>query len=162
MTCIAALKSGSDVFFACDSQNTDSRIHYRSHPKWIEKEGVVVAVSGDSFVRTLIEVECPYPGTDVTRVNALAYSITLKTTLPNDLNFTILIGGSTRLFRITNTFEVIEVLEYDSIGSGQEVALGSMYSTRTNPSGGFRVEDAVRAASEWKVGCGGRIFNVKV
>jgi len=161
MTCITALKYGSDVFFACDSQNTDSRIHYRSHPKWIEEKGVVVAVSGDSYVRTLIEVKCPFQG-DVTRDNVMAFSITLRTTLPNDLNFTILIGGNSSLFRITKDFEIIEVLEYDAIGSGQEVALGSLYSTRININAGFRVEDAVRAAIEWKAGVGGRVFNVKV
>ncbi len=159
MSVICALKHESDIYFACDSQNTDSRAHFKSNPKWVKFNSSLVAVSGDSYARTLIETQVPFQGTSVNRENVLAYSIQLKTTIPNDLSFTTLIGGNGDLFRITNQFEVIEIEEYDAIGSGQELALGSLYSSKKYPSSGFRVEDAVRAACLYKTSCGGKIFN---
>jgi len=162
MSCICALKYDESIYFACDSQNTDSRAHYRMNPKWVKFGQTIVAVSGDSYVQTLIETQIPFQGIDVTREDVLAYSVTLKTTLPNDLKFTILLGGNQRLFRITNQFEVIEVEEYDAIGSGQDVALGALFASKLNPNAGFRVEDAVRAAIMWKPSCGGDVKNIRV
>lgn len=160
MSCVSALKENGFIYFACDSQRTDTRSHYNAIAKWIKFENSIVAVVGDSYVMTVIETTSPFRGIDVTRQDIIAYLLELKASIPNDLKFAILIGGNSSLYRITNAFDLIEVELYDSIGSGQDIAIGSLFST--TGSAQARVETSVRAAIAYNPCCGGQIFTDRI
>ncbi|MCD7911057.1 hypothetical protein KC480_05895 [Bacillus velezensis] len=65
-----------------------------------------------------------------------------------------LIGYNDQLYRIQPDFQVSQTdLNYDACGSGQEVALGSLYSTEAlNLSPEARIAQALRAASKHSIG----------
>lgn len=68
-----------------------------------------------------------------------------------------LLGYRGRLFRLDYDYQVGEALcQYDSIGSGSSVALGSLYSTRsTDDKPETRILEALRAAETHARGVGG-------
>lgn len=158
--CIVALKHDSDIYFGCDTQVNGDRSSFSLTPKWIKFNHSIVAVSGDPYVKIIIEAEAPFRSIDVSREDVLAYILTLKTLLPPDIQFSLLIGGNNNLFKILSNYEIIEVKTFDSIGPGEEVAIGSLFSTNSNPS--LRVEMAVRTAIVFKSTCGGDILTDKI
>jgi ATP-dependent protease HslVU (ClpYQ) peptidase subunit len=65
----------------------------------------------------------------------------------------ILIGAQGRLFEFSTTdFSVIEIGE-GSVGSGHQIALGSLYTTRTWKDQEKRIKVAIEAAIEFSTGC---------
>jgi hypothetical protein len=71
---------------------------------------------------------------------------------------TFLVGFKGRLFRIADDFQVGESEHgFDACGSGEDVALGSLFSTRllTARSAQERLEEALRAAETFNAGVRG-------
>lgn len=166
MSVVAAIRDleTNSIEFACDSQYTDGgRAHFNSEPKWIRGDTFILALTGKSLIRQLIREGNLFTHSVVTYETVCEFSTLLRTVVKDsglqDEKFSILIGGSGNLFRI-NRYDVIEVEEYDSIGSGSYVALGSMYTSNGNPK--LRAEKAVRAAIKWTPGVGGKIFNARI
>jgi len=72
---------------------------------------------------------------------------------------TFLVGYKGRLFTIFDDFQVSEQLEnYAAVGCGQDIALGSMYSTKGQPIED-RIRIALEAAEEYSAGVRGP-FNI--
>lgn len=72
---------------------------------------------------------------------------------------TFLVGYRGRLFTVESDFQVGELYEdYAAIGCGQDIALGSMYSTKGKPPD-ERIKTALEAAEEFSAGVRGP-FNI--
>lgn len=72
---------------------------------------------------------------------------------------TFLVGYKGRLFTIEDDFQISEQLEnYAAVGCGQDIALGSMFSTKGQPIE-QRIRTALEAAEEYSAGVRGP-FNI--
>jgi hypothetical protein len=64
-----------------------------------------------------------------------------------------LVGFKGRLFSIDNDFHVAEIAhDYVSLGSGSDIAHGSLYSTKSMKRPQDRIKLALQAAEEWSSG----------
>lgn len=162
MSVVVGIRKEASVHFACDGQNTSDRAHFSEQSKWVtfgEKGNqVLIAITGDTFVRHHIEFSFAFTQ-EPTYENIVAWVWLLQEKL-GDRKFSLLIGGSGNLFRVSN-YEVVIVEEYEAIGSGAQVAVGSLYSTPEVPPQ-LRAEKAVRAAVKWIPSCGGKIFKERI
>jgi ATP-dependent protease HslVU (ClpYQ) peptidase subunit len=75
---------------------------------------------------------------------------------------TFLVGFRGRLFRIADDYQVGETLHnYDAVGSGESVALGSLYTTAHFPTPlppSTRIELALAAAEQHNIGVRGPFY----
>ena len=62
--------------------------------------------------------------------------------------------GSANLFCVAHDFAVIGEPEYQATGSGADIAIGSLYSTKGDDPK-QRIKTALKAAIEHDMGCGG-------
>lgn len=75
-------------------------------------------------------------------------------------NFLVALRG--RLFHVQDDFSVLEPeMGYTAIGSGQEFALGSLYSNKSEVAS-MKVEEAVLAASTFSTTVGGKVDYIVV
>jgi ATP-dependent protease HslVU (ClpYQ) peptidase subunit len=67
-----------------------------------------------------------------------------------------LLGYKTKLYKIESDFQVGESInEFDACGSGEDFALGSLYSTTAITDPESRIQTAINAAAEFSPGVGG-------
>jgi hypothetical protein len=132
---------------------------YTTVPKWIKSEHYIMGIEGDPVVELIVRGSCRLQSMDITYEDIIEYAITLSNALKG-YTFSILIGGNGNLYRITNEFKVVEIDQFDCIGEGSEVALGSLYSTDGLIQ--LRIETAVRAASVYCPHVGGQVFKGKI
>ena len=71
----------------------------------------------------------------------------------NDLSFTAFIISDKRVFKIYSWVDAHEVKSFDSLGSGQWLAMGAMEA-------GASVEDAVKVANKYDLYCSGEIHKL--
>ncbi|MFW6016921.1 MAG: hypothetical protein ACOCRK_10825, partial [bacterium] len=65
---------------------------------------------------------------------------------------TFLVGYKGRLFKIYNDYQVEETVDnYNAIGCGEQIALGSLYSTKNTPPR-ERIKIALEAAERYSTG----------
>ncbi|WP_422661698.1 hypothetical protein ACK8P5_26615 (plasmid) [Paenibacillus sp. EC2-1] len=72
---------------------------------------------------------------------------------------TFLLGYKDQLYKIDSDYQVGEALEgFDACGSGEDFALGSLYSTKDNEDPVERIRLALQAAANFSVGVAGPFY----
>lgn len=128
MSVIIAVKTKTGITFACDNQNTNSGIstyYKKGVGKWIQCENLIIATTGDVFVRHWIRT---WLRSKIFRDQNIYYDIrsltvALEERFSNtDYEFDILLGVKDsedyRLFKISDKYEAMEIDEVGAIGSG--------------------------------------------
>lgn len=179
MTCVAAYvdKKRKTMWMAADTLCSDGHIGYdRKEPKIFESEDFLIGFSGNPRFYQIIKYSngFPKPYGDLHRfmcsefvahvastLNETSYIKKKEDTLkiPGYSSMVVLVGG--RSFTLYSDFQIEEnTYPYVSIGSGSEVAMGSLWTSNKsgllakNPKSGLT--DSVKAASAFVMSVGGR------
>jgi len=167
MTCIVAIKDENQIIMASDSGSIDTdsmfTLHRADRKMVIKDNRFLIGFAGSyrigqivisSFMPARNDSDDPskYMRTDF--INGMRESLSENGAITNNSmdNTSFLIGYAGLLFWIQEDFQVAEVsYEYMAIGSGYEIALGSLFSTE-----GMKPEErltiALRASMEFKAG----------
>lgn len=166
MTCIAALADGDNVYMAGDRGMGDGEIILSTNTRKICIRGkYILGFSGSMGIGQLIKyVDLPDPKGDLDMILRLELVKNLRDTIDafgipytenNETDF--LVGVRGRLFEInTSDWQVAEYSQ-TAIGSGGEIALGSLHTTRTWKSPEKRLRYALDAAIDLSPGCVGPV-----
>lgn len=166
MTCIAAVETKAGVWMGCDSLTSYGwAVDVTNRSKIFKRQDFLMGVCGEVRISNLLEqtldVRPRYEneGLDAYFVNACAEAIrelfkkTGCLTIENskeDFRGKMLVAYRGRLFELNSDFAVVtgKTLGYCAAGSGEIVARGSLFSTRTiaKLSPKARVAMALKAA----------------
>lgn len=140
MTCIVGISNGDNVYIGGDRgiSNNDNILSL-CRPKVAKNGEYIIGYAGSQGVGQLAHImTTPVIGKDIEKTLRTSFIKSLKTIIdefgPSNLteseNHTdFLVGCKGRLFEIsTNDWSVSE-LEYSAVGSGSNIALGSIYTT---------------------------------
>lgn len=177
MTCIVALRHDKGVTLGADRQGTAGYLtHLSAQPKISEHSGVLVGGAGSIRLSQVINHELDWD--DVTmrlRVDDDPLVWAVKKLIPairgilgthaalHTENSVVEYRHSAAIFVVRNRIFVLrgdlQVYEnaepYAAIGSGDEVALGSLWSTDAMKDAAGRVRLALEAADRWISSVGG-------
>jgi ATP-dependent protease HslVU (ClpYQ) peptidase subunit len=166
MTCIAAVAKDGKVYMGGDSAMTDegagiiSRMHL---PKVFIKGEYIVGYAGSARFGKLMQHVFIYPdvparlktseqldaflnGLVVTSLRKQAQELSLEKEEKED--FQVLVGLRGHLFEFDEDWAMFEVgRNYNAIGSGAAVALGSLFTTEVWKDPNKRIRVALEAAS---------------
>lgn len=170
MTCIAAIKQNGNVYLASDSEVSWGNSKGDFGSKLAKTGELIIGTAGDSMTGDLIRevFSAPTRGSkDAYKYLISEYGPALRNFLKTHEVLTIKDGTARskfwavvaldrRLFTIFSNFAVIEHEEYAAFGSGEEFAIGSLYSTSNLPVR-ERLTLAVSSAIKHAQGCGGDI-----
>lgn len=163
MTCIVGIADGGIVYLGGDSASStpDGESFLPTRPKVFLIGEIAIGVAGSGRVNQLLRYKLPIPAliADPERYVAVDFVDTLKALLKEDgrkddelmEDSFLLIGLRGRLFLIDSTFQVSEMrCGYEAIGSGAQIALGSLYATNDDVTFGprARLRMALNAAQE--------------
>lgn len=164
MTCIAAVEGEGVVWIASDTKITDGDTKDRIYGKaWIGKDGIAFAGAGVwracQVLRHGTRIPKRLKGQDPMQwlVTKLTRAITNgqdeAELTEQDRQISILVVMDGRIYHIDTSMSVTPCPRgYHAIGSGANVALGSLYSS-TGKAPRARVSMAVKAACEHDAGC---------
>jgi ATP-dependent protease HslVU (ClpYQ) peptidase subunit len=169
MTCIVGISNGDNVYIGGDRgiSNNDNILSL-CRPKVAKNGEYIIGYAGSQGVGQLSHIMTPpVIGKDVEKTLRTTFIKSLKTIIeefgPSNLtesdNHTdFLVGCKGRLFEIsTNDWSVSE-LEYSAVGSGANIALGSLYTTSLYEVGiKERVQIALDSAISLSPTCQGPI-----
>lgn len=166
MTCIAAVAKDGKVYIGGDSAMTDegagivSRMHL---PKVFIKGEYIVGYAGSARFGKLMQHVFTYPdvpariktseqldaflnGIVVTSFRKQAQELSLEKEEKED--FQVLVGLRGHLFEFDGDWAMFELSKnYNAVGSGAGVALGSLYTTETWKDPNKRIRVALEASS---------------
>jgi len=166
MTCIAAVAKDGKVYMGGDSAMTDegSGIVSRMHlPKVFIKGEYIVGYAGSARFGKLMQHVFEYPkpiqsiktseqldaflnGVVVTALRKQAQEMSLEKEEKED--FQVLIGLRGHLFEFDEDWAMFEVgRNYNAVGSGAAVALGSLFTTEAWKDPNKRIRVALEASS---------------
>lgn len=164
MTVLVGIVDNESIYIGADRGATDEQtIISMSRPKISIKDGWIFAYSGSLGTGQLLEfIDFPIPKGDIYRLVRLDIVSNLKNTIDEygkdeeDNSVDFLIGSQGRLFEFsTSDWSVTEVQE-TSIGSGNQLALGSLYTTQPfDMTVDERITLAVSAAIHYSPTCQG-------
>lgn len=183
MTCVVGIIDASGcIYMGSDTQSTQgyTKRHLTNDGKVFIKNGVIFGFTGKLRGAQLIEHELDFP--DHTQVNLDKKTFIIKEIIPKlrecfkaagyseEVNKQeghddeYLLGIDGRLFVIQSNYQVVEDKEsYRTIGSGSNVALGSLYTTKTMElTTEERLRLAIAAAINNDLYCGGEIIIKKL
>lgn len=150
MTIIVAIEHGAEVHIGCDSAiTTADRVDALHGPKWWTRGEVLVAYAGDLravAVAREAHARQRHPREDVEAyVDRLARrtraALRKARIAPAELELLVVLRG--RAYVVTDGVKTRSAYGYAAIGSGSDLALGSLASTEYSPP-----EDRVRLALE--------------
>jgi ATP-dependent protease HslVU (ClpYQ) peptidase subunit len=159
MTIVAALEHDDAVWIACDSiVSSGDTVDALGSPKWRRRGDVIVAWCGD--VSTAQAIETAHRRQRAPGVDVLAYvyrvaaqtrrTIRARRVAYSEVSLLVAVAG--RVWSVDGNGAVMRSeWGYAAIGSGAELALGSLASTSGDPSA--RVVAAVRAACRHSSSC---------
>lgn len=179
MTVIAALIDNDTLYMASDTQMTngsDATNLSPSVPKVFFRGDLLVGVSGSVRALNLIRYRLDVPERDtdddmeyisISVVDSIRQLLkdggVAEQTNGSEFNGDsdhyshFLIGYRGRIFRVGSDYNVTERSgPYNAIGSGEDFALGSLYSTPGLPPE-YRLRTALLAAMEFNVSVGGTV-----
>lgn len=166
MTVLVGITNGESIYIGADRGATDDQtIISLTRPKIVIKDGWIFAYSGSLGVGQLLEfVDLPAPKDDIYRLVRLDIVSNLKNMIDEyaredeESNVDFLIGSQGRLFEFcTSDWSVTEFTE-TAAGSGNQYALGSLYSTYPfDMTIEERITLAVSAAIHYSPTCQGPI-----
>jgi ATP-dependent protease HslVU (ClpYQ) peptidase subunit len=157
MTVIAAYMDDKKCVIGCDSMGTTSYVKYRVGSKLIHKGECSIGVCGDlRTIDIITEDEQLY---EVFSIDSLRrFRDRLMELVPDvkEFNSALLIASSQGIFGIGCAFTLTRIPQnYMAVGSGEEIALGSMFNSRMmGDPAEVAVETAVKAAIEHSNTCG--------
>ena len=164
MTCIAALSYGGVVYMGGDSAAADedsSLISSRKEPKVFIKNGYLIGYAGSFRFGKVVEHSFNPPKFQDGRIDkflntsfidALRECCELNKVDPGseEDSSEMLIGVAGRVFEFCNDWHFGEdVNDFNAIGSGTKLALGSLYSTRRMRSPNARIQLALESAERF-------------
>jgi hypothetical protein len=168
VTCIVGIEVDGGVLIGGDSATSNR--HYQAVwadvPKVFELGPYVFGFTTSwrmgQLLRYRLDVREP-DGWDVDRYMATTFVDAVRQTLKDGGWLTkkderedggcFLVGVRGRLYRIDDDFQCARMADgYDAVGSGDLIALGSLYTTRDDPEPQRRVLAALGASSHFAVG----------
>lgn len=169
MTCIVGIVREDDMWMGGDSAATDSSsINLRKDPKVFIRQDMLIGYCGSFRLGQLLRYKLQIPtkpkAKDVFEYLVNDFCSSLRSLakdnglmkVDNEIeeipDSQIMICYDKRLFIIENDLHVGECLNnYNAIGGGQDVALGSLYTSEFNKNYGpkKRIEMALSAASSF-------------
>lgn len=165
MTCIVGLVFNKNVYIGGDSAGVNSCFHkqIRADEKVFVKDGFIFGFTSSFRMGQLLHYSLKLPPV---KADLMAYMVTdfvdavrncfkaggYGTTLNGeDSGGFFLVGHKGRLFQIAGDYQVGEVFDrYAAVGCGQELALGSLYSSTGKPE--QRIRKALQAAAHHSAG----------
>lgn len=162
MTCIVGIAKDGKVYIGADSCASNSHLKHRSErPKVFKNGDFIIGYTSSFRMGQLLEFEWSPPARDEGNSD---YQYLIKQAIPSiqklfkDHRFgkekdseqqggTFIVGYKGRVYYVQDDFSVIEPSDgFYSVGSGEEWALGSLYSTRDWEDPVKRIEMAISAA----------------
>jgi ATP-dependent protease HslVU (ClpYQ) peptidase subunit len=142
VTCIVGIAKSGVVYLGGDSASStpDGESFLPKRPKVFLRGEMAIGVSGNGRVNNLLRYKLTIPPltTDSERYLIVDFVEALKSLLKEEgrkddelmEDSFLLVGLRGRLFTIDNTFQVSEMTDdYEAIGSGAQIARGSLYTT---------------------------------
>ena len=175
MTCIVGLVDRDRVFLGGDSAGIASnyRLTVRADRK-VFRNGSFIMGFTSSFRMGQLLAFTFNPPTPRIGVDIMAYMVTdfidaararmkeggfARVREAAEEGGTFLVGYSGRLFHIADDFQVGESIHgFDACGCGEELALGSLRSTRAWPDPEARIKEALETAETFSAGVRGPFF----
>lgn len=171
MTCIVGITDGKTVYMGADSAGVAGYSIYRRLDTKVFVNGDFIIGYTSSFrMGQLLKYSFVPPaikeGQDIFAFMATDFIETVRSCLKEggyartenneDVGGIFLVGYKGRLFRIESDFQVGEGMEpHASVGCGEEIALGSLFSTSTEKDPLQRIRIALEAAEEYSAGVRG-------
>ena len=163
MTCIAGIVDSNHIWLGGDSAGTAfSALQIRSDPKVFSNEGYVMGITGSYRMGQLLRYALKMPvydeSIDINKFMVTDFINAVRTCFKDggyqytdngrDSAGTFLVGFHGHLFFIDSDYQVGELYcSYVAIGAGEDVALGSLYTTRNaNIAPRDRIVAALEAA----------------
>jgi ATP-dependent protease HslVU (ClpYQ) peptidase subunit len=140
MTCIVGISNGDNVYIGGDRgiSNNDNILSL-CRPKVVKNGEYIIGYAGSQGVGQLSHImAAPILGKDVEKTLRTTFIKSLKNIIeefgPSNLSESeshtdFLVGCKGRLFEITTNDWSVSELEYSAVGSGSNIALGSLYTT---------------------------------
>lgn len=176
MTCIVALRHDKGVTLGADRQGTAGHLtHYSVQPKISERSGLLIGTAGSYRLSQVLEHELdwddatmrlrdgddPHPWAVKKLIPAIRAVLGTHAILKTDNGVAEVYGEALivvrqRILVLHSDLQIYENQEpYAAIGSGSEVALGSLWSTAAWKDSAERVRIALEAADRWISSVGG-------
>lgn len=160
MTCIVAITDGSKIYMGGDSAAAEMEGNFvtsRIEPKVFVKDNYIIGYAGSFRLGKLVEhlFELPKPSGDLDKfMNTIFLSELRECFEENKLDNSedkdageLLIGINGRLYEFNSDWHIGQnAYEYNSIGSGSQFAMGSLFSTRRIKSPSARITLALEAS----------------
>jgi hypothetical protein len=163
MTVIAAYMDSEHCVIGCDSMASTQYVKYNVGSKLIEKGGCTVGVCGDLRTLDLILEDNQLP--EVFSIEDCRRFRDRLIDLTADIKHymsAVLIASPRGIYGIEADFSLFRGdidLGYTAFGSGEELALGSMYCSRKmDDPATLAVETAIEAATSYSKSCGFDIY----
>jgi ATP-dependent protease HslVU (ClpYQ) peptidase subunit len=164
MTCIVGIAEGGEVWMGADSFFLAGGVVYSGPSKLFRVGDFIIGGAGSWRTSELVgycaKVQPPESGADIRRYLATDFAKALREAATEygymgqteegqqSIGYRILIGAQGCLFNFDGVLSHLYIPEgYAAIGSGAEVAMGSLYTTRGSEEGPrWRLERALEAA----------------
>lgn len=169
MTCIAGLVKKNIIYIGADSQTSKGSLclHTADH-KVFRKGEFLIGVSGSTRVSHVIKNKFELPEhaskVSITKYMSVCFAdslrecfnasgVLLRKENRESASLDMLIGYRGKLFNVCSDFTALEVnkkFDYYAVGSGDQLALGSLYTTnKLNLDPKERIKLALLAAAEF-------------
>lgn len=173
MTCIVGVVEGNTVWMGGDAAGTNAWLDQDLYdaPKVFRNDAMLIGTCGNArqgdLLRWALKVPDHDPRTEIEKfmvkdfINAVrecfsAGGVCVKKDNVDSALGAFLVGYKGRLFAIYSDFQVRSPkLKYAAVGCGDQIALGSMFSSEHITSGRERVDLALRASERFSAGVRG-------
>jgi len=163
MTCIVALSSNNKVYMGGDAAaaDDDSLVSARKEPKIFIKEGYLLGYSGSFRFGKVLQYSFNPPKLSDDNLDRFLNTVFVDSLreccesnkvdpASEEDSSEMLIGVSGKIFEFCNDWHFGEdVNNFNAIGSGTKLALGSLYSTRRMKSPNARIQLALESAEKF-------------
>jgi len=163
MTCIVGISDGSNVYIGGDRGSSDGHsILPLTRPKVAYNGDYLIGYAGSQGIGELVHfIKMPPVTNDIHKVLRTTFISTLKSAIEEygnashleDNSTDWLLGVNGRLFEISSEDWHIAEFEYSAIGSGGNVALGSLHTSRNWKDNEKRIRYALQAAVDISPTC---------
>lgn len=170
MTCIVGLVSDGDVYIGGDSAGVAGySMAVRAERKVFRNGPFIMGFTSSFRMGNLLQYSFTpprhHPGDSINRFMVVDFINAVRECLKtggyaekhneSERGGTFLVGYAGRLFSIYDDYQVGECVDgFSSVGCGFEIALGSLFSTKTHEAE-TRVMTALRAAEQYSAGVRG-------
>jgi len=159
MTIIAAYMDDDHVVIGCDSMASTTYVKYEAGTKLIDRLGnYSIGLAGSCRVFDILLEDSELPNTmrDIQSVRALRDRVIELTKDLKNAEFNLVIASPFGIAGIESDHSIDFIPhDYFAAGTGEELALGSMFNSRKmDDPAALAVETAVQAAVQYSTHCG--------